>query len=164
MDLNRTYLFIAKWCTQVPESRCRMNRIVQLWRIREESLTLHNGNVCGSLKYNANCITSQALPKAFQAKRNIDVIKAIKKAEKRFPEVNPSQQREWNWYPDLVYFFKNHVLLKALSSQAKKNPPDYGTVQTGRGPPAHSQSEHCLMRETRSYMARDNSVVLGHDP
>lgn len=83
MDLNRIYLFIAKLCTQVPESRCRRNRIVHLWQIMDESLTLHNGNVCGSLRYNANCITSQALPKAFQAKRNIDVIKAVKQSGKK---------------------------------------------------------------------------------
>lgn len=48
----------------------------------EESLTLCNGNACGSLGYNANCITSQALPKAFQAKRKLDVTKATEQRGK----------------------------------------------------------------------------------
>lgn len=48
----------------------------------EESLRLLNGNAWGSLRYNPNCITRQALPKAFQAKRKVDVTKAKKQREK----------------------------------------------------------------------------------
>lgn len=49
----------------------------------EERLTLWDGSACGSLRYSVNCTTSQALPKAFQDKRKVDVIKAIKQRGKR---------------------------------------------------------------------------------
>lgn len=49
-------------------------KVQEPWQMMKESLTLHNGNACVSLRYSANCITSRALPKAFQAKRKVDVI------------------------------------------------------------------------------------------
>jgi len=51
----------------------------------EESWRLLNGNACGSLRYYPNCITSQALPKAFQAKRKADETEAMKQGEKENP-------------------------------------------------------------------------------
>lgn len=86
----------------------------------EESLRLLNGNAWGSLRYNPNCITRQALPKAFQAKRKVDVTKAMKQREKENPRNESFSIEGMKRISRVFNFFFPEVSLKAFKFVSKK--------------------------------------------